>query len=450
MLTNHVFIVDQNRKHLNPIHPARARNLLDKGKAAVLRLYPFTLILKTTIENPCIGSYTLKIDPGSKFTGFAIVNKKSEVIWAMELEHRGHHISEKLVKRAGQRRSRRQRHTQYRQPGRKNNTRPLGWLAPSLQHRVDTTITWVNRICRLVPITQIEVERVKFDLQKLQNPEIDGIEYQQGTLFGYEVREYLLEKWCRQCSYCGAKDVTLEIDHIHPKSKGGSDRVSNLTLACHKCNQAKGNKDVKDFLVDKPDVIISILSQAKQPLKDAAAVNSTRNALFRKLSEVKPTRGWSGGMTKYNRTRLGLVKQHWIDASCVGEVDNLVFKTNQALLVKASGHGTRQFHIPNDIGLIDKAKKPMPTRKQKIVHGFRTGDMAKAIVTKGKKVGTYVGRVAVRTSGSFNIQTSKGTVQGLNYKCFRPIHRGDGYNYSFQIKEVLAVKTALVTFPLRS
>jgi len=109
-----------------------------------------------------------------------------------------------------------------------------------------------------------------------------------------------------------------------------------------------------------------------------------------------------------------------------------VLKTVQPLLVKAAGHGTRHFHLPNDIGLIDKSKKAMPTRKDKVVRGFRTGDMARAVVTKGKKVGTYLGRVAVRTSGSFNIQTKSGTIEGLNYRYFQPIHRGDGYAYTFR------------------
>jgi len=431
MLTNYVFVVDQNRQQLNPIHPARARELLTVGKAAVLRRYPFTLILHKAISNPTVDSYTLKIDPGSKFTGFAIVNSKGEVVWGMELEHRGEYISKKLKKRSGQRRLRRQLRTRYRKCRFNNRKRRKGWLPPSLQHRVDTTMTWVMRICRWGPIASIEVERVKFDLQLLQNPEINGVEYQQGELMGWEVRQYLLEKYQRTCVYCEAKDVPFELDHIHPRSKGGSDRVSNLVLSCHDCNQAKGNKDIKEFLSEKPNLVKVILSQAKTPLKDAAAVNSTRNAIFSKLNEVKPTTGHSGGLTKYNRTKLGLAKQHWVDASCVGVVDKLIFLTQQPLIVKATGHGTRHFHIPNDIGLIDKSKKPMPTRKQKIVQGFRTGDLAKAVVTKGKKIGNYVGRVAVRTTGSFNIQTSKGTVQGVSYKYFKPIHRQDGYNYSF-------------------
>jgi 5-methylcytosine-specific restriction endonuclease McrA len=91
-------------------------------------------------------------------------------------------------------------------------------------------------------------------------------------LFGYEVREYLLEKWSRQCAYCGVKDVPLEVEHIHPKSKGGTDRATNLCIACSKCNQKKGDKDIAEFLKKKPEVLKRVLSCAKAPLKDAAAV----------------------------------------------------------------------------------------------------------------------------------------------------------------------------------
>lgn len=84
-------------------------------------------------------------------------------------------------------------------------------------------------------------------MQALENPDIEGAQYQQGTLAGYEVREYLLEKWGRTCAYCDAKDVPLQIEHIHPKAKGGSNRISNLTLACPSCNAKKQLCRLKSF-----------------------------------------------------------------------------------------------------------------------------------------------------------------------------------------------------------
>ena len=120
------------------------------------------------------------------------------------------------------------------------------------------------------------MELVRFDLQQLENPEISGAEYQQGQLLGYEIREYLLNKWDRKCTYCKTQNIPLQVEHIHPKAKGGSNRISNLCLACEKCNLKKGTQDVKDFLSKKPDLLKQIMAQVKRPLNDAAAVNSTR------------------------------------------------------------------------------------------------------------------------------------------------------------------------------
>jgi 5-methylcytosine-specific restriction endonuclease McrA len=287
----------------------------------------------------------------------------------------------------------------------------MSWLAPSLQHRVETTFTWVNKLIKFAPITRISQELVRFDLQQIDNPEISGIEYQQGTLSGYEVREYLLEKWKRKCAYCGIENVPLQVEHIHPKARGGTNRISNLCLACEKCNIKKGTQDIKDFLAKKPDLLKYILAQAKRPLKDAAAVNSTRWALFSQLQETGlPVFTGSGGQTKFNRTRLKFPKTHWLDAACVGQIGELEILTNKPLLIKATGHGTRQMCRTDKFGF--------PSRyvpRIKFVKGFQTGDIVKAIVTTGKKIGKYIGRVAVRATGSFNISASK-LVQGISYK----------------------------------
>ena len=153
------------------------------------------------------------------------------------------------------------------------------------------------------------MEFVKFDMQLMENAEISGVEYQQGTLVGYELREYLLEKWGRKCAYCGKEHIPLQIEHIVPRAKGGSNRVSNLCLACEKCNTAKGTKDIKDFLKKKPDLLKKIEALAKAPLKDAAAVNAMRWELFSRLQALGlPIECGSGGLTKYNRTTRELAK----------------------------------------------------------------------------------------------------------------------------------------------
>lgn len=272
-MSNFAFVIDANKNPVSPVHSGEARRLLKQGRAAVYRRYPFTIILKTEKQHNQ-QRYQLKIDPGSKATGLAIVTE-DKVVWGAELTHRGQQIKDDLEARKSIRRSRRNRKIKYRKFRFLNRKRRDGWLPPSIQSRIENTITWVNRIMRYVPITGISQELVKFDTQKMLNPEVSGKEYQQGTLFGYEVREYLLEKWGHQCAYCGAKNTRLEVEHIHPKSKGGSDRISNLGIACHDCNQKKGSLDIKTFLKDKPNTLKKILTQAQKPLKDVAAMNMT-------------------------------------------------------------------------------------------------------------------------------------------------------------------------------
>jgi 5-methylcytosine-specific restriction endonuclease McrA len=423
-MSNLIFVLDSNQKPLTPCKPSMAHKLLTANKAAVFRMYPFTIILKK-IVSATPEPTTLKIDPGSKTTGIALLQGE-KVIWGAELTHRGQAIKASLESRRAIRRGRRNRHTRYRQARFLNRKRPKGWLAPSLQHRVETTLCWVNRLIKLVPISSIVQELVRFDLQQLENPEISGVEYQQGELLGYEVREYLLNKWDRKCAYCGIENVPLQVEHIHPKAKGGTNRISNLCLACEKCNTKKGSQDIEKFLAKKPDILKHILSQAKRPLKDAAAVNSTRWALFNRLKETGlPVSTGSGGLTKFNRTRLNLSKTHWLDAACVGSVESLEILTSKPLLIKATGHGTRQMCRTDKFGF--------PSRyipRLKFVKGFQTGDIVKAIVTSGNKIGTYIGRVAVRSSGSFNISASE-LVSGISFKYCKIVHHKDGYSYAF-------------------
>ena len=270
-----VFVLNADQQPLSPCRPARARWLLTQQKAAVFRRYPFTIILKTLRVNPIIAPLSLKIDPGSKTTGIALVDEaQGEVVWAAELTHRGEQVKERLDQRRMCRRGRRHRHTRYRPPRFNNRTRSKGWLPPSLMSRIENVLTWVARLRRCAPITALAQELVKFDLQLMQDAEISGVEYQQGELAGYETRQYLLEKFHRTCAYCGKRDTPLEVEHIVPKSRGGTNRVSNLTIACHPCNQAKGNQVAAEF--GHPQV----QQQAKAPLKDATAVNATRWALY--------------------------------------------------------------------------------------------------------------------------------------------------------------------------
>jgi len=437
-----VFVLDKQKRPLMPCTEKRARLLLERGRAVVVRLAPFTIRLKDRIGG-AVQPLRLKLDPGSRVTGLAIVRESETCnpdtgaverleygLWFGELAHRGQAIREALEQRRHYRRARRSRKTRYRAPRFLNRTRRAGWLPPSLQHRLHTTVHWVQRLRRLAPITALSQELVRFDPQALQNPEISGIEYQQGELAGYEVREYLLEKWHRTCAYCGATHVPLEIEHIVPRSSGGSNRVSNLTLACRPCNERKGHRSIEDFLQRQPALLHKIQAQAQAPLQDAAAVNATRWALFEALGVTgRPVETGSGGRTKFNRTRLDLPKTHALDAACVGTVDHVRDWNRPVLAIRATGRGaysrTRTFHNGFPRGYLLRHKR---------VHGFQTGDWVRAEVPDGKKAGVHVGRVAIRRTGSFNIQTQDATVQGISYRYCRVLQRADGYGYSFQPK----------------
>jgi 5-methylcytosine-specific restriction endonuclease McrA len=332
-----------------------------------------------------------------------------------------------LKSRRTLRRGRRNRKTRYRKPRFLNRTRKDGWLPPSLESRIANIETWVRRIRKLCPVAAISQELVRFDLQQMQNSEISGVEYQQGELQGFEVKEYLLQKWGRKCAYCGVENVPFEIEHILAKSKGGSHRISNLCLSCHSCNQAKGNKLVEEFLKQKPEVLKRVLAQAKIPLKDATAVNATRWELYRRLyCTGLAVEVGSGGRTKFNRQTREIEKSDWTDAACVGESTpkQLLLNGVKPLIVKAKGHGKRQRCGTDRYGF--------PIRHapaQKFFMGFQTGDLVKADVLIGKYAGSYTGRIAIRFKPSFKLTTG-GKTFDVHPKYLKTIHRSDGYEYA--------------------
>ena len=386
-------------------------------------MYPFTIRMTCrTVRESVKQPLRCKLDPGSKVTGIAIVREeetKQVVLSLIELIHRGSLIRDTLRSRAGKRRRRRAQ-LRYRPPRYDNRSKSSGWIAPSLRHRVETVMSWVNRFRKRAPFTGLTCERVRFDTQKLMHPEIQGIEYQQGTLFGYEIREYLLEKWGRKCAYCDLQNVPLQIDHMIPKSRGGTNRIDNLTLACACCNQKKSNLPLEQFSPHRVNKLSST-----PPLQASAAVNATRTALWRQLNtHLLPCEAGTGGQTKYNRNCLGIPKTHALDAACTGvvfQLENWRIPTQQ---IHCAGRGAYQrtrsdrFGFPRGYLL-----------RQKKVHGFQTGDQVVSSVPSGKKKGSYKGRVAIRASGYFNIQTANSVVQGISSKNCRLAQHADGYHY---------------------
>ncbi|MGP3919430.1 RNA-guided endonuclease IscB [Nonomuraea sp. 10N515B] len=426
-------MLDKHGRPLQPTRPGMARKLLASGRAVIHRHTPLVIRLKDREVDSCrVPGVEASIDPGSKHTGLAVFHNDEGTrtgLFAVQLDHRGGRIRDRLAARAAFRRRRRTKNLRYRKPRFDNRARPQGWLAPSLRHRVDTTISWVTRLARWAPVRAVHIERVAFDVHAMSaGRPLEGVEYQQGTLAGYEVREYLLEKWARACAYCGKTGVPLNIDHIHPRSRGGSDRVSNLAVACVGCNQRKNARPVTEFLADQPEVAARIQANAKVPLRDAAAVNATRWALGRALAATGlPVHAASGGRTKWNRSRTGAPKSHTLDALHVGELADVQGWPATVLVAGAAGRGgyartrTDRYGFP---------RLRLPRVKQ--VHGFATGDLVRASVPSGKNAGVHIGRVSVRTTGKFNITTVRGVVQGVHHRHIRLLQRGDGYAYHYQ------------------
>jgi hypothetical protein len=175
---------------------------------------------------------------------------------------------------------------------------------------LDSHIRLVERLKQLLPITKTIVEVASFDTQRLQNPTIKSIEYQQGTLFSYTVRNYLLEKWSHQCVYCKKRDIPLEIEHIIPKSRGGTNRIDNLTISCQPCNLKKGNNLASECPPKLQKTITEIQQQAKKSYKAATFMTMMRKQLVKRLN----CRYTYGDQTKYQRTKAGLSKSHVNDA----------------------------------------------------------------------------------------------------------------------------------------
>ena len=422
-----VFVLDKHKKPLMPCTEKRARLLLTRRRAVVHKLVPFTIRLKDrTVEQSQLQPLRLKLDPGSKTTGLSVLREvneeESKAILLGELRHKLG-IKEKLKDRSTQRRNRRNRKTRYRQARFDNRRRTKGWLPPSLEARVAQTVNVVTKLRKMLPIVTISTEHAKFDTQLMQNPAIAGIEYQQGELLGYEIREYLLEKWKRKCAYCGKTGVPLEIEHIVPSSMGGSGRISNLAIACNDCNKKKGNKTAEEF--GYPE----IQKQAKLPLRDAAMMNATRWRLFTRLKETMlPVECGTGARTKKQRIEHKLPKTHYYDACCVGASTpaNLITLQKYVSIWKATGRGIRRMCNTDKYGF------PKGHRQRKKNHfGFQTGDIVKADVPRGKYQGNHTGRITVRLSGYFDLKDISGSriCQGISHKHFRLLQRADGWQY---------------------
>ena len=426
-----IIALDKYKRPLGFLTERRCRILMERKRAVLYRVFPTVVILMDVDARtiPDLPSFRIKIDPGSKYTGIAIIrNDTDEFVYAMQIEHRGDAVRAALNKRKNARRNRRSRETGYRRAKWGNrclsekdkrsydSSREDGWLPPSIRSAADNVISWVRRLGRWINLTECSFEAVRFDTQLMEDPDIEGEEYQHGTLFGLEIKEYLMEKFGHTCQYCGGKsgDPVLEWEHMRPKSRGGSDRVKNALLSCSSCNKDKGNRTPEEWLElikarlprekgkrkeldeERVKLIQKVIDGKPQgsALRYAAWVSSSRRylekALFGIFGNVECS---SGGRTKYNRTELGYPKEHHYDALCVGTVPEKGYhdRTNgYYLYAKAAGRGTRLRGHLNKCGVI--ATKW--TDRKKGFFGFQTGDIVVAEVPhKTPKPYAFMGRV---------------------------------------------------------
>lgn len=421
-----VLVINKHKQPCNTISEAYARILLFKKQAVIHKRFPFTIRLRNDNAVLKDRAYTVKLDPGSRHTGIAIVDDKDSVVMLAEIEHRGHIVKKNLDDRRAARSSRRQRKTRYRAARFLNRTKPNGWLAPSIRSRADNVINFIRKYKKMINIDKVMIENVSFDTAQMSsNTKLWGNNYQQGPLYQQKLRSFIFNRSNGKCVYCGAK--ATEIDHVIARSNGGTNSTYNLVASCRSCNKEKSNLSLKEFgkIMNKN---YSHLEPKKLP-KDATIVQSARNYMIKEITKLVPaTTTYDAWLTKYNRDELGLSKEHYYDALSVGEVPNSFnFLTDKILQISAKGRGSRQMCRMDSYGF----PKTKP-KGSKSVEGFQTGDIVKAVVTKGSKQGEYLGRVVIHSSGFFDIKTKNSSVMGIGHKYCHLIQRGDGYFYSYK------------------
>jgi len=297
-----VYILNKDGKPLMPTYPSKARLLLKAGKAKVVQRTPFTIQLLYG-SSGYKQDLTLGVDSGFKHIGLSAVSEKAE-LFSSEVKLRTDMVdlnSERLQYR----RTRRHRKTRYRQSRFLNRRKPEGWLAPSIQHKLDSHKKVVAQVCSLLPVSQIVVEVTSFDIQKIKNPDVSDFAYQMGEQLGYQnVRQYVIERDGRQCQgQKRCKAERWEVHHLVSRKTGG-DRPENLILLCDQCHALyhAGNLTLKV----KPS----------PGFKAESFMSMVRWRLIGELQELYriPVRATFGYLTKFRRKALALKKSHATDA----------------------------------------------------------------------------------------------------------------------------------------
>lgn len=309
-----VYVLSYTGQALMPTeNHAKVRVLLNTRKARVIKRCPFTiqLLYKSTTYTQDI---TLGVDAGSKHIGLSATTDK-KVLFESDVTIRND-IIKLLSARRELRRSRRNRKTRYREPRFLNRThsKKQGWLAPSVNQKVDSHLMVVSKVCRMLPITKIVVETASFDIQKIKNSDISGADYQQGEQLGFwNVREYVLFRDNHECQCCHGKsqDQNLNVHHIESRQIGG-DAPNNLITLCETCHTGYHKGKIK-----LPKEI-----HRGMRFRDAAFMGIMRWAFYNKLKKLYASQNililmTYGYVTKNTRIKHDLPKEHFIDARCI-------------------------------------------------------------------------------------------------------------------------------------
>ena len=432
-IQNRVPVIDEAHHPLAPCSPRRARILVQQDKAhGRHRNGVYYLTLHRTIPQESIQSSSLMIDLGKSFTGIAIVRDDEQhnraILFCTTIRHRND-IQKRMTQRASFRRNRRGR-LRFRKPRFSNRRRKPGWLPPSLRSRLDNTLTWIDRLTGLIAISEIHVETTQFDAQRLRNPEVHGKDYQQGQLYQTTLRAFVIHRDNSTCRYCGKKTKPVELDHVIPRSLSGPNTPWNLVVACHKCNQRKGNKSLAEFLKPRPQRLADIEAQLQKPLASAAHMNVIIPALLNRLHQQGvPVTEHDAAQTAANRQTLNVKKDHHIDAAVLGEPTTLHGVPSHILSIKASGRGQRKRIIPGKSGTprsqhwpaycrlspSERRKIPTPGHKnrRKRIDGIGTGDLVQiqhASGTVRSHATPYRNRVSIGTKPARTAYISAATL----------------------------------------
>lgn len=405
-----VYVIAKNGQPLMPTQRyGKVRRMLKSGQAKVVKRCPFTIQLVYTTRTTATQPVILGVDAGSRRIGLSATTKDN-VLFESDVELRNN-IVDLLSTRRQNRRFRRSRKTRYRKPRFDNRKRKDGWLAPSVQNKVDTHLTVVRKVCEILPVSKIIVEAASFDIQKIKTPDIQGKEYQQGEQLDFwNVREYVLfrDNHTCQCYKGKSKDKILNVHHIESRKTGGN-APNNLVTLCETCHTGYHKGTVK-----LPKTI-----KRGAAFKDAAFMGIMRWAFYNKLKEFGSSFGIEvthtyGYITKNIRIENGLPKEHYIDARCISGNPKAASDGTVYYQKKVRCHN-RQIHK----NTIRKGGVRKRNQAPYIVHGLRLFDRVQY------KNGLYYvfGR---RTSGFMDIRTLDGrkvNKGSISYKKLKLIGR---------------------------